>query len=360
MSTNVAQANVRKFNFHVSYLNGFALISIIFIHLIDWSNLSISPSAQIIKDFLRAGVILFVFVAGAVTFIAYEGRTLIESTKRLLHRGIETLFFYYLYSLIKLFIFNFSTQPFYEQFIGIGKFSFLDILTFRSFSVPITILITFAFLFMFSPVLLYIHKKTKNPIRNIALLIVGLLGLNYLTTVPTLNNSIIKFLYSDGFVFFPLALWIVPFALGFFVAQNGFEKQKKKVLIVSGLITLFYGVIYFVQQKSLLPYDYEFPLSPYFISSGTFFASLLLYLFWYLEHTHKTWIMKIMAGLRLLGDNTLNLYLFHWIVIDCTIWMFSPRTDLILVSVPLFFVLYFIFNREKYATYYISQKGLSG
>lgn len=347
----------KKVNFYISYIKGAALIGIVLIHLIDWSNMQLPFVARLIKESFYAGVLLFVLAAGSTIFIAYGERpSFAKSATRLFYRGAQLLFFYYLYSVIKLFIFNFKTEPFYAQFINAGTLTVPNILMFRSFSVPITILIMFAFFLALSSLFLYINKKTFHPKRNIALFIAGLLVINYATSISSVNSPIIEFLYARGYVLFSLALWLAPFLIGFFLAQVGFEKHKKSLLITSGALTLAYGVSFYFQHKSLFPSNYEFPLSPYFMVFSLFIMSLALYAFYYLERMHRTWIKKSLAILRLLGDNSLYLYLYHWIVIDLTIWLFVPRVSLIWLTIPLFLTAYLFMQKKKLVEYYAHQE----
>lgn len=349
----------KKPNFYISYIKGVALLNIALIHLIDWSNTPLSLGPRLIKEFFYTGILLFTLTTGSVLVIAYAERSsFIQTSKRLMYRGVQLLFFYYLYSITKLFIFNFGTQPFYDQFRNAGTLTISGILSFRSFSVPLTILITYSFLLALAPLFLYINKKWQYPKKSIALIIIGLFVIDYTTSLSATTSPIIKFLYANGFVLLPIALWLIPFLLGFFLAQVGFEKQRKTILISSGVLTLFYGASLYLHHKSLFPSDYQFPLAPYFIASSLFIMSLLLYMFYYLERHHSTHIKKVLATLRFLGDNSLYLYLYHWIVIDLTLWFFSPRIWLIWLTIPIFFALYLFVRRKKLAEYYTHQENI--
>ena len=56
---------------------------------------------------ILAGISLFVLTAGSVIVIAYKNRSMRQTVERLLYRGAQLLFFYYLYNIVKLFIFDF-------------------------------------------------------------------------------------------------------------------------------------------------------------------------------------------------------------------------------------------------------------
>ncbi|MFA5871040.1 MAG: acyltransferase family protein, partial [Candidatus Paceibacterota bacterium] len=315
MNQEKVSVSKKKINFYISYIKGIALIGIILIHLIDWSNMSLSLGGQIIKELFHVGLFLFVLTAGSVIVIAYKNRSMRQTVERLLYRGAQLLFFYYLYNIVKLFIFDFTTEPFYKSFIDGGTFTISNILMFHSFSVPITILGVYVLFLIISPLLLLMHKSARYPTSSIVALILGILAINYLTVIPSFSTPVINFLYANGNVLFPFAMWLVPFLIGFFLAQVGFEKQRKNIFIVGGVLTAVFGFLLFSQQRSLFPSEYQFPLAPYYMAFSLFVMSLFLYLFRYLERMKTPLIKKILAAIRLLGDNTLHLYLYHWIVI---------------------------------------------
>lgn len=349
----------KKFNFYISYINGIALLFIALIHLIDWSNMSLPLGGQLIKEFFYIGILLFTLTAGSVTVAAYENYSLWHATKRLFYRGGRLLFFYYLYNIVKLIVFNFSTEPFYGTAQSTGQLTISNLLAFYNFSAPITILATLAFLMVLSPLFLYIHKRARYPKSVIVSLIFGLFVINYTTNISATTNLFLQFLYANGYVILPIALWLVPFLIGFFLAKVGFEKQRQKILIGSGVLALFFGTSLFLKGRSLFPSDYQFPLGPYFIMTSIFAMSLLLYIFNYLERQPAVWFKKLLAVLRFLGDNTLYLYLYHWLVIDFTIWVLAPAVGFVWLTVPLFFTTYLLFNRKKLGEYYIRQQVVS-
>ncbi|RJQ28179.1 acyltransferase [Candidatus Parcubacteria bacterium] len=346
----------KKVNFYISYIKGIALVFIVLIHLIDWSGAPVPLGVFLLKELFHVGILLFILTSGAVILIAYKNKPIRKIFERLIYRSAQLLLFYYAYSFIKLFIFDFSTEPFYEEFITIGTLTFQHILTFHSFSVPLTILIAYVCFLAVSPFLLLIDKKITYSKISIAILAVLFFFINYVTNVPTINNPIINFLYTNGYALFPIALWFVPFLIGFSFAQIGFEKQKKNIFVISSIVLTIYILVFSFQGKPLFPSSYQFPLDPYFIVFSIFVMSLFLYGFHYFEKKNTPWIQKILAGIRLLGDNTLHLYIYHWMVIDFTIWILAPYTGYIWVTMPIFFVLYLFIKKNKFSEYYVNQK----
>lgn len=346
----------KRRNLYISYIKGVAIICITLIHLIDWSDMPLTPTERTFKDLLLVGVFLFVLTTGSVLFISYEHRSPLEQVKRLLYRACQILGIYYLYSIIKLLIFDFSTEPLYFKFIDKSTFTIPDILFFRSYSVPITILITFAFFLALSPLILFIYKRSKFPGFAITLLIALIFTLNYFTPLPSINNPIVNFLYAKGNVLFSIMHWLVPLLVGFFLAQAGFEKQKHKILLIGGIFTAITALLLFTDHKSLNLSDNEFPLSPYFMFSGIFSLSLLLYAFQILQRFHNRLLKGFLATLRFLGDNTLHLFVYQWLVIDLTRWVFPKPVGLIWLTIPLFFIFYLLLNKNKLLKYYHHQK----
>ncbi len=353
---NNPQISDKGRNLYISYIKGIAIIGIILIHLIDWSNISQTVIIRAFDDVLHSAVLLFVLVGGSVTFVAYERKSVSQFFKRLLYRAGQLLFIYYLYSIVKLLVFNFKTEPFYGQFIKIGTLTVPNILTFHSFSVPITVLITYPFLLAVSPVFLLISRKMHRPKLVIAASALGFFAINYWTAIPNTVSPIIDFLYANGYVLFPIVLWLVPFLVGFFLAQVGFEKQRARILLTGFVLTAFYGVKIILLHQSLAISDHEFPLSPYFISFGVFMLGFFLYFFGFVEKFRNKWVRGALAAGRLLGDRTLGIYIYHWVVIDLTIWIFYPYTSLIWITVPAYLCLYLLVNKKKLIEYYLHQK----
>ncbi len=346
----------QKRNLYISYIKGVAIIGIMLIHTINWSNINLPRWGEVFEDWLHAAVFLFVLTTGSVLYVAYQHRTVAQQWKRLLHRAGTLLFIYYLYSIIKLLIFNFSTEPFYLQFINKGTFTVSDILAFHSFSVPITVLITYAFLLALAPLILLISKRSRYAAWVLSLLTVGIFVLNYLTPLSVINNPIIQFVYAKGYIAFPVMLWIVPLLMGFILAQIGFERQRLWLLIGGGVSTLVTMGVLLHYHESLELSAYEFPLEPYFIFAGVLCLALFIYVFRFLERVRNKWMKWFLAVIRLLGDNTLHIYVLHWVVIDLTIWLVAPTVTWIWVMVPLFVIGYLIWSRKKLFSYYRYQR----
>lgn len=131
-----------KRNYYISYIKGWAIISIMLIHLIDWSNLVLSESGLYFKEFLYPSVLFFIATAGGVIYLAYFKYDLWTASKKLFRRGGELIGIYFLYNIVKLYIFDFSREPFYHKFIFSGEMNLTDILSLNSFAAPISIILT--------------------------------------------------------------------------------------------------------------------------------------------------------------------------------------------------------------------------
>jgi peptidoglycan/LPS O-acetylase OafA/YrhL len=345
----------RQRNFYISYIKGFAIIAVLLVHLIDWSNVVLSQTQIIAKEILYTAVLFFISTVGSVAFIAYHHHEdLQKPTKRLITRGFQLIGIYFLYNLMKLPIYNFQQEPFYYQFINQHKFSVTDILTLQSFSVPITIILTIGLFLLIAPLFLWIAKKTKHPKSIIITLIVLLVMLNYLIPLP--SNPVTDFLMSKHTVMFSLLQWSLPFTLGFYLAMMGFEKVRNKAFPLFTLLTILCGSFLFTTHQPLYISWYMYPLRPYYIVASFCWMYMLIYLFTWMEKIDHPLMNHTLALVRFLGDHTLSLYIYHWIVVDITLWMFAPQAKMIWWTVALFFIVFVIMKRNKLKAYFHEQR----
>jgi len=338
-----------KRNYYFSYIKGWAIISIMLIHLLDWSGLILPKYSFYFKEWLYPSVLFFIAISGGLVYVAYGKYDLLTASKRLLKRGGELIAVYFLYNIIKLFIFNFSTEPYYLQFISQGKMNLTNILSLHSFTVPITIILTIGAFLLISPLFLYL-SKTKYSKLAIGTLIAAAIYFGYFFPVP--GNMLTNFLYSKTNVMFPLMLWLTPFLICFYLSMIGFEKHKGKLLLVFSALTIIFGVLQFNNFSSVNFSGQMYPIKLFYVFSSFAFMYLLIYVFYFLEKAGRPAINFFLSLIRLLGDTTLAIYIYHWLVIDFTLWIFYPRTKLILLTVPLFLVIYVIIKRKKLLEYF--------
>ena len=340
----------KKRNYYISYIKGVAIIFIILIHLLDWGDTPLSPWAKFAKQILYPGVVFFMATAGSVIYIAYNKYDdLKKPTRRLIWRGVQLIGIYYLYNIIKFFIFDYSTEHFYGGYIQQGIFTLKGILTLKAYAVPIPILITFGIFLILSPILLWVVKRTKHP-HVILLTLIGMLTfMNYIVPLPI--NSVTDFLYARGNSTFATLLWLLPFLLGFYMAFVGFEKQKQKGLIISLALTVL--ALWYAHIKG---FDWHLdnslhPLRPHAITFSFAFMYALMYVFGWMEKSLTKLCRYKLTVLRVLGDYTLWLYVVHWIVIDCTIWIFAPRTYVVWITVPILLLGFLWWKRKVLMEY---------
>lgn len=342
--------NLKKHNPYISYIKGWAIISVILIHLLDWSEMGQPAFLQPFKELLYPSVLFFIANAGSVIYLAYNGYdTLKKPTLRLIRRGLELIGVYFLYTLIKFYIFNFGQEPFYQQFIDQGKFSLTHLLTLQSFNVPIGIILTIGAFLIISPLLLWLVRKIKYPKLLIGALIAAVLAINYLWPLPA--GTLTDFLYSKNLILFPLLLWLLPFLMGFYLALDGMDKHKGRWLIIFGLLTLGFYFYLSGQGAYLRPSGYMYPLRLYYIFFSFTLMYLLFYLFTYLEKLNLKILKYILATVRALGDYTLSLYVLHWVVIDLTLWIFYPRGFFIWPAAALLLAAFIFWRRERIKQY---------
>jgi len=348
---NPSATTVKKRNYFVSYLKGYAIIGVFLVHLIEWSNIVITDNLFHFKEFFYPAVFLFISLSGSVIYLAYgHYENLARPVRRLLIRGAQLIGVYFLYNIIKLFIYNFDKEPFYQQFIDRGIFNTANVITLKTFSVPISIIFTIGILLLIAPVLLWIVKKFNRAHFILLAVIFGLIILNY--SIPHPDIWIFNWLYSQNIVIFPVLTWLLPFVMGFYLAYIGFEKKKLKSGLFFLALTLFCTFVFQPTNFWLIPHhDYMYPLQLYYIAFGFTFMYLLIYLFTALEKIKHKIIQYPLAALRFLGDKTLSLYIYQWIVIDLTMWVLFPHTKYIWLTIPLFLIAYCWLKRKELLIY---------
>lgn len=350
---NTATPAPKKRNHFISYIKGYSIIGVLLIHMIDWSNTTVGPTGMWLKELLYPGVFFFMATSGSVIYIAYaKSETWTRPAKKLFLRGLQLIGIYYLYNIVKLFIYDFSKEPFYWQFTNSGKMDLQNILELKAYSAPISILITIGVMIMLSPILLAITKKLRFPNLIISTLLAGLL---YAVYGQTWSGTTSDFLFARNNIMFPIALWSIPFLAGYLLASFGFEEKKRWwVAIFVPLMAIFY-YLQVKQGLNIKPSHSMYPLQPYYMVASLFFVSILFYLFTWTEKINLSLTKKKLAVIRFLGDYTLAVYIWHWIVVDLTIWIFFPNTKVLWITVPAFLIVYLFIKRAKLKEYFLNQ-----
>ncbi len=331
----------------ISYIKGIAILMVILIHLLDWSTLKIGVDFPIwLREFLYTGVFFFLFLAGSVVYIAYNSRPLLITTGRLFRRGFEIFLIYYVYSIVKFWLFSsgkysLDIEPLYYQFQSAGTWNWESILTLHSYSVPIGILLTIAMCLFIAPLFLWITQKVRFPKLILSVVLFVLMWIGFYT-VPE-DSFLTNFLWARGFIFFPPILWLIPFLLGYLLAFFGLEEKKEWLLFFSSIGTVALMYSFFLDGKALHPTWYMFPLQLYYVVVSIFVLSVLLFIFDFLSKISFFGKSYILGLLRFWGDHTLSLYIVHWIVIDTTLYFVAPNYSeytMIWKTVALMFVVF--------------------
>ena len=334
-------------NFYLPYIKGCAILGIILIHLIDWSNLKLSANWLLAKELLYPSVLFFIATAGSVVYIAYNHYPPLKYTYRLVRRGLELIGIYFLVNIVKLFIFNFDSEPFYLQFKWANTLNLNGLWQLKSFTSPITILLTIGAFLIFSPLLLWIIQNVRWPKTTVLILIAALFVGNYYLVYPA--SPLVNFLLAKNNITFPLILWLLPFLIGLFLAMDGFENHKLRYLLIFGALT---GATWLSQGHIIKPYSAMYPLQPSYIFFSFFFMYCLIFFFTWLEKIRIP-VMKLLLGIiRFLGDHTLSIYVYHWLVIDLSIWLLFPAYKWIWLTVFVFLLAYLVAYRHKIADYW--------
>jgi len=344
-----------KRNHSISYVKGCAILGVILIHLFDWSEIAWSPLTKNFKEFLYPFVMMFLATAGSVMVIANQRHDFLTGAKRAVKRALEIFAVYFVYNLGKILIYNFDQQPFFKGFEAQGTLTFSGILTFKAFSVPITILLTIAFFVMVSPIILLLIKKTRHPKIWIMVLISALIVVDYAIVWP--SNSFVDFVFAKKIVTFPIALWAIPFLIGMLLALYDIDKTKFIQIPIWFVLT----IVCFVWWKALGHNEWQpsaamYPLHLYYVAFSFFYMSVLIVLFSRLEKIRSKSMAWFLSILQVLGDNTLELYILHWLVIDVASWILYPNLFWIWLFVPLFLAGFVFWHRRKVSKLYETKR----
>lgn len=347
---------ISKKNRYISYIKGLAFFIIFLIHLFDWGGLADNSIFVYFRKIFYPGLSIFIFVAmsGSLIYLAYRDYDLKKVSKRLLIRGLKFIGIYYLFSIVKLFLFDFSKQDLYSQFIGSNRTDdLINILTLKKSDTGIAILFTIGAFLIISPILLYFTRKSKHPGRLIFLITLFFIILSIIIT-PNSSSYLYNLLYSNNFATFPLFLWIIPYLLGMFVAIIGFEKRKKIILFVSSILSFLYIIFFFITDRAISPKTYAYQLPDgsikyyiYFVLFSFMVFSIFMYLLKYIIKINKKWSNKILYILEFVGDRTFDIYLIQWVMIDLTYLLFSPNDWMVFITVPISVCVYCFIKYKK-------------
>lgn len=354
-----------KRNFYISYVKGLAIIYMAMVHLIDWSELRLWLTTSILKEVLHTSLIFFVTLTWANIIQAYWNyENMKKPLKKLYKRVVILMAIYFAYNFIKFAIFDFSTSSFFIQFMEKWNFNALWILTFKSFTSPITVLVMDSMFLLLSPLLLYANKHFKYKKTFIFFLIIGLVMFNYGFILPNYlpmspkdpyfpiqKNIILDVLYWNDFILFPMALWAVPYLIGSLLSMFGFEKIRHEAIMIFAMITIALWSIKISNNESLFLNPYIFPLMPYYIFVCFFALFVFVQCFIWLEKMRSEKINKMLSILRLFWDKSLKMYIYHWMVIDLSIHLFFPYLWSMWISMIIFVAVFVYIHKKEVALY---------
>lgn len=195
-------------------------------------------------------------------------------------------------------------------------------------------------------------SKVKYSKSAVGALIAVVVYFGYFFPMPA--NQLTNFFYAKNNIMFPLILWLAPFLICFYLSMLGFEKHKGKLLLVFSALAMISGVPRFNDFNSVNFSGQMYPLKLFYVFSSFAFMYFLVYAFYFLERIGRSAINYFLALFRLLGDSTLAIYIYHWIIVDITLWIFYPRVDLIWLSAPIFLLIYVISKKRKLLEYFKS------
>jgi hypothetical protein len=322
-------------NPYISWLKGVAILAIVYIHLVDWSNIILSLGGQAFKEVMYLALFLFVALAGSLAYVSQAKYVDVgEYARRAISRGLQLWAVYFGYSVLKLYIYNFNQQPFYQQFIDRGIFDIRHILSLEVYSSPMSILLTIGAFLIISPLIVWMTRRLPKP----SWWILGLTGLtlwiNYGINLPT--NALTNFLYARDNITFPVLLWLPIFLIGYWLAMIGIEKYRVIMLAIFGGWSAYLIGLAITHHQSWFPRDYLYPIQPYYIVVSLGAAYLLVSMLNLMRRVHWRLVQAILKGLEVLGSNTLFLYIGYLVVLDLTLWLAYPQVKWVWFTIPMF------------------------
>ncbi len=345
----------KKKNHYISYIKWIALIFIVIVHLVHRSNIQIWPILKYVMEVSSIWILLFMSMIWVVVIFAYgKYPDLKKPSKRLLQRALLLLGIYFLYNIVKLYLFPLwllAHQPFYWQFTEKWTLDLMWILTMKSFTVPITVFVLIPILLVVSIWVLHINKlKYKKSI--ISAIIAFLYILNYWTPASSLSSM--NFLYGINTTMLSVNYWLLPYFVWVLLAMFWFEKIKWQALGIFTALTIWFGIQNYYSWLSTLPASNIYPMHPYYIAFSFLIVYIIIFKIQIIEKFRNHFTHSVLAFINFLGNHTFNLYIYHWIVIDLTIWFISDKA--ILLVVPTFITLYSIYHYKKIKDYYLEIK----
>lgn len=346
----------KKRNNYISYVKWFALITIVIVHLVHWSNIQIGPILKYIMEISSVWILLFMSMIWVVVIYAYwKYEDFKKPTKRLLQRALLLLAIYFAYNIIKYYLFPYfwfyDKQPFYWQFTERWTLDLMWILTLKSFTVPITVFVLIPILLIVSIWVLYINRlKYKKTI--IWSLIIFLYILNYRTQVPSVNS--LNFLYGINTSMLSINYWLLPYFIWVFIAMLWFEKIKYQALWIFSILTILFWLQNYYSWLSIFPRENIYPLKPYYITFSFLIVYVVIIIVQLIEKFKNKISFSFLAFLNFLWNHTFSLYIYHWIAIDLTIRFISDKS--ILITIPIFIIIYSFYYRQKIKDYYLEIK----
>lgn len=333
-------------NYYISYLKWIAIIFIMLVHLINWSDMPINTILFDLKDFFHIGTLYFVALSWSLIVIAYgKYDNMWKANKKLLKRAIMLFWIYMMYNVTKLYIYDFSKEPFYQSFANAWKLNLLWIITFKTYVVPITILLLWCMFLFITPIILYINKKIKYRKEVILWAIILLTIINYFVLFP--RNILSEILYWENYIFYWFNLWLLPYLIWIYLWMIGFHEKRKEALAFFWGLTITMLIYQLYNNMPVLLDSYMFPLKPYFIVVCFFVMFIFVYIFMWISKFNNNIVNYSLSILKLIWDKTLFVYVTHWIIIDTTIWICRPYATIIWVTVPLYLIWFLYYNKWK-------------
>ncbi len=325
----MATTNSSHYDHSITFAKGIAILGAVFIHVLDWSNYITTDWLLTLKELTYPIVFIFVACSGALALISYNRKPFKIFSSRMLTRGAQLIGIYYLYNLVKLFIYDFRVEDFYLKFKEAGTLDVWGVISLQSFTAPVAIIFTIGVFLMLTPLIMRIVNPQKLP-WALPLLIGLLLLLNYSGIYP--DNQVLNFLLARGNVTFPLLLWLPVYLIGMYLAQLGFSRASWVKLLVFTLVTVIYAMTFIDPTRMWLPREFAYPISIYYM----LFSVTAMYALVNVYSLLSKFSAKITEPIEILGEATFSFFIGHLVVIDLTRWVYPNNPEIVLYTTPLY------------------------
>lgn len=309
--------NLLERNDFIDFIKGFSILGVFIIHIagLTYSEEHLNLLALYMDAFFRFGVPIFFGVLGYMTIIKYSN---VDSWKVFYKRkAVQMLFPFLIWS--SLYCLIPTVYPFLEE--GKGKDSLLDIVIGNS-EVHLYFMLPYLTFLLITPLVVKLYKNF--PPKTLSMGSIILICAHILLLMGA-DKSVIQdetnFYNSSNYML--IIHWLSYYFIGVFIAVNkdvistlvGEKKVTWKKFIGVTILYMIVAFVFIATLRILMPY-----------STPLLVLNSLIAIWWLKVFYEKTKDLKVVYGLKKLGQRTLPFYLSHVMFIKLVfIWIFGQQ-----------------------------------